>query len=339
MRNISKEKRIFAPFTVSLLLGLLCTFGCGSPASDATIVPIITETIEHPGEEKGSASKESIPSETLQESRTESKPEGSRKESGAEDPTESRAENPTESTSESSSAEGSSDRKTSEGMPESKPDGTGNASPNGYLVVIDPGHQAKGNSEQEPIGPGATTTKAKVAGGTRGCVSGLKEYELTLTVSEKLKEELETRGYTVQMVRTSNDVNISNAERAEIANKAGADVFIRVHANGSENGKTNGVETLCQTASNPYNASFYEDSRLLSEKVLDGLVNATGAKKRSVVETDSMSGINWCQVPVTIVEMGFMTNETEDALMATEEYQWKMAKGMADGIDSYFAQK
>lgn len=208
--------------------------------------------------------------------------------------------------------------------------------PDGIIVVIDAGHQRVWNSGKEPDGPGSATMKTKVSAGATGCVTKQDEYVLNLMVSLKLRDELKSRGYQVVMIRETHDINISNSERAKFANQLGADAFIRIHANSSSSSSVSGIETICQTSANPYNASLYEASYKLSECILDEFVESTGAKRRRIWETDTMSGINWCQVPVSIVEMGFLSNPDEDKLMASEDYQDKMVEGIANGIDKYF---
>ncbi|WP_146048326.1 N-acetylmuramoyl-L-alanine amidase family protein, partial [Lactonifactor longoviformis] len=206
----------------------------------------------------------------------------------------------------------------------------------GKLIAIDAGHQLKGNSEKEPIGPGASVTKAKVTGGAKGTATGLYEYELNLQVSLKLRDELKARGYEVYMIRETNNVNISNAERAKMAARAGADILVRIHANSDSSSSANGALTIAPSKNNPYIKGLVNDSRRLSQNILDSFCAATGAKNRGILTSDEMSGINWSTVPVTIVEMGFMSNASEDRRMADAGYQKKMAKGIADGIDKYF---
>lgn len=140
------------------------------------------------------------------------------------------------------------------------------------------------------------------------------------------------------MIRESHDVNISNAERAKMAAESGGDILIRIHANGSENSGVSGALTMAPSQANPYmEGSMVEQCQKLSKEIIEAFCEATGANNQGVYQTDEMSGLNWCTIPATIVEMGYMTNPEEDTRMQTEEYQELMVQGMANGIDRYFA--
>ena len=207
---------------------------------------------------------------------------------------------------------------------------------NSYVVVIDPGHQGRGDSNTEPNGPGSATMKARVAGGTHGTTTGVYEYELTLAISQQLQTELQNRGYTVYMTRTSHDVNISNMERAQYATSVGADIAVRIHANGAENASVSGAMALAPSSSNPYISYLSGSSWNLSQCVLNSYCQATGMRNQGVTGSDTMTGINWSTVPVTILEMGYMTNPTDDTNMENPSYQSQMVQGIANGIDAYF---
>ena len=204
-------------------------------------------------------------------------------------------------------------------------------------IVLDAGHSGVVTGGVEPLGPGSAEMKSKDTSGTQGVATGVPEYKLNLTIAKKLKRELLNRGYRVIMTRTTHTVGMSCKERAEIANTAKADAFIRIHANGSSSSAANGAMTICTTPDNPYvSKKLSQKSKKLSEALLCAYTAATGAKKEFVWETDSMSGNNWSRVPVTIIEMGYMSNAAEDRRMQEKSYQKKMVKGIADGIDEYF---
>ena len=209
---------------------------------------------------------------------------------------------------------------------------------NGHTVGIDPGHQGPNvdMSALEPNGPGSSEQKAKATSGTQGVFSGLPEYQLNLDVSLKLQAILESRGYKVVLTRTDNDTAISNKERAEYASQQGADIYVRIHANGSDSPDSSGALTISPSSSNPYIPYLYEDSNYLSQCVLDSYCEATGFQNLDVMYSDTMTGINWSSVPVTIVEMGFMTNKQDDLMMSDDSFQNTMAEGIANGIDHYF---
>lgn len=206
----------------------------------------------------------------------------------------------------------------------------------GPVIMLDPGHQAHQDTEKEPNGPGSEELKTRVSAGTIGETTGVYEYELVLEISLMLREELEQRGYTVLMTRETHDVNISNMERAQMANQSDAEIVVRIHGNSFSDSSVYGAETVAPSTGNVYVSDIADECQTLSQCVLNAYCEATGMKNRGVKVNDTMTGINWSEIPVTIVELGYMSNPTDDTNMQDEAYQKKMVKGIADGIDAYF---
>lgn len=209
----------------------------------------------------------------------------------------------------------------------------------GKKIAIDPGHQGPNvnMSDKEPLGPGSTEMKVKATGGTQGKFTGVPEYELNMDISRQLQTELEKRGYQVMLTRQDHETAISNKERAELATQWGADIYVRIHGNGSENSSVHGAMSMVPSKDNPFVSHLHEKSYALGEAVIQAYCDSCGMKNNGVQLFDNMTGINWSSVPVIILEMGFMTNETDDKNMQNAEYQERMVQGIANGIDHYFA--
>ena len=204
------------------------------------------------------------------------------------------------------------------------------------VVVVDPGHDLRANLETEPIGPGSPTRKIKDGGGTSGVVSGTTEAQLNLAISLRVRTLLERAGVRVVMTRTRTEgASIGNVARAGIANRAGASLFLRIHGDGASSSSARGSHTLLPAFRAGWTDDVYEDSRAAAELVQQELVRSLGFPDRGLQERADMTGFNWSDVPVILVEVGFMTNPTEDRALSTEAYRERAARGMCRGVLRY----
>lgn len=201
----------------------------------------------------------------------------------------------------------------------------------GLTIGIDPGHQARANSDREPVAPNSSETKAKVASGTSGKSTGVAEYVTDLEIALKLRDALVSEGATVYMTRETNDVDISNKERAEMMNELGVDLALRIHCDGAEDSTANGIGMFVRKT-----GEKQVESEAAAKVLLDAMVEATGAKKRGVYLRDTYTMNNWSIVPCILVECGFMSNPEEDEKLNNPEYQDLLAQGMMEGIAAYF---
>lgn len=203
-----------------------------------------------------------------------------------------------------------------------------------FTVCIDPGHQEKGDPKGEPIAPGSGNKKPRVSSGTAGIATKKAEHVVNLEAAMVLKDLLVQKNYNVIMTRETADVNISNAERAEIANNANANITIRIHCDSiNDSGKT-GATILVPAKNSQYTKNIYCESNKYAEILKKSLQN-NNIKVNGVFERNDITGFNWSKVPVVILEMGFMSNYNEDKMLSDPNYQKILMESVSESIDKY----
>lgn len=196
------------------------------------------------------------------------------------------------------------------------------------LVVLDPGHGGKDT----------------------GAVSPRKVYEklAVLSIAKRVKAHLEAKKIPVRLTR-STDTFIPLEQRSEFAAKAGADLFVSIHADGAGDSSANGVETFVMTAAGCESSNHYGqggDSSSRRGNQHDGANTALGFSIQSnLVKTSKRSDrglrrarfavLKNAPCPAALVECGFLTNPAEEALMIDPDYREAVARGISNGIVGY----
>ncbi len=195
------------------------------------------------------------------------------------------------------------------------------------LVCLDPGHGTAPDvgRQYEPIGPGSKQLKIKDPGGAAG------EAPVALAIARRTRAALLARGYRVAMTRNGDGYRGGNRERARFCNTRGAALMIRVHADGSADPRTSGISTLVPARRRGWTDDIHGASRRAGALLQRELVAATRARDLGVVERADLTGFNWADVPVVLVETGFMSNPRERALLRSAAYQQRVAGALARG--------
>jgi N-acetylmuramoyl-L-alanine amidase len=200
------------------------------------------------------------------------------------------------------------------------------------LVCLDPGHgtpPAVGR-QLEPIGPGSRTLKIKDGGGAAG------EAAVALAIARRARRLLLARGYRVAMTRTGPTIHLGdgngNIARARFCNRRHAALMVRIHADGSTVRSLHGVSTLVPAWHRGWTDDIFARSLRAGRALQKALVRSTGAADRGVVQRGDLTGFNWANVPVVLVETGFLTNPAESRRLKTRAYQRRVALGIARGV-------
>ena len=203
------------------------------------------------------------------------------------------------------------------------------------LICLDPGHGTPPaiGRQLEPIGPGSRVLKIKDGGGAHG------EAAVALAIARRARAVLLARGYRVAMTRTGPTIHLGdgdgNIARARFCNRRHAALMIRIHADGSGDRSLHGVSTLVPGWHRGWTDDIYARSLAAGRAVQKSVISATDAADRGIVRRSDLTGFNWANVPVTLVETGFLTNPSDWRLLHTTSYQQRVALGLANGVSAF----
>ena len=205
------------------------------------------------------------------------------------------------------------------------------------LVCLDPGHGTPPaiGRQVEPIGPGSHVMKIKDGGGARG------EATVALAIAVRARRLLLARGYRVAMTRTGPTIRLGNGNgniaRARFCNRRHAALMVRIHADGSTDRSLHGVSTLVPGWHRGWTDDIYARSLRAGRALQKAVVCSTGAADRGIVQRSDLTGFNWANVPVVLVETGFLSNPTEARRLHTAAYQQRVARGLTAGVAAFVA--
>jgi N-acetylmuramoyl-L-alanine amidase len=203
------------------------------------------------------------------------------------------------------------------------------------LICLDPGHGTPPaiGQQLEPIGPGSKEMKIKDGGGAPG------EAAVALAIAKRARKLLVARGYRVAMTRTGTTIRLGNGNgniaRARFCNRRHAALMVRIHADGSSDRSLHGVSTLVPAWHRGWTDDIYRPSLRAGRAMEKAVVRATGAADHGIVQRSDLTGFNWADVPVVLVEAGFLSNPTEERRLKTGAYQQRVARGLTRGVAAF----
>lgn len=191
--------------------------------------------------------------------------------------------------------------------------------------------------------------------GKVGCFA-IKEKDITLTVGMKVAQLLQEQGLVVFLTRNA-DRFVSLEERTTFANKVNADLFVSIHANGAPSPAASGIETFCLVPS-LFNKGVcahiekkiahvmqhletlrYQKSAMLADSLHASVLASARHEYGSIPDRKVKKAISQVllgsEMPAALVEIGFLSNSHEAALLNSPSYQTLIAQGICNGILSY----